>query len=115
MTRVALLGLVLLAACESPAPDVPAAPPDGAALYAGAGLCYACHGDDGTGTPRGPDLTDGEWLHFGERLTADSLARLIARGVDQPLAYGVVMPPAPLDSVQVRAVAAHVLAFSDVE
>ncbi len=115
MIRAALLGVMLLAACESPAPDAPAEPPDGRVLYAGTGLCYACHGDGGMGTPRGPNLTDAEWLHFQARPTADSLAALIARGVAHPLAYAVVMPAARLDSADVWAVALHVLALSDAE
>ncbi len=115
MIRTALLGLLFLAACESPAPEIPTATPDGPALYAGTGLCYACHGDDGTGTPRGPDLTDADWLHFASRPSPDSLIALIAHGVDQPVAYDLLMPPAALQSDELQAVATYVLALSEAE
>lgn len=34
----------------------------GATAYA-KGMCAKCHGDDGRGTERGPDLTDDQWQH----------------------------------------------------
>ncbi|HEX9887398.1 MAG TPA: c-type cytochrome [Longimicrobiales bacterium] len=34
---------------------------EGATLYA-EGTCGRCHGDDGAGTARGPNLTDTEWV-----------------------------------------------------
>ncbi len=114
MIRAALIGLAVLTACEPPAPPS-LTTPDGAHLYAGAGLCYACHGRDGAGTTRGPDLTDGEWLHFASRPSPDSLAALLTRGVAHPIAYALVMPPAPLRSDEIQAVAAHVLTFSGAE
>jgi cytochrome c5 len=36
----------------------------GKEIYAGAGLCYVCHGAEGQGMPGlGADLTSGEWTH----------------------------------------------------
>src|SRR5690606_39010794 len=37
----------------------------GQQIFGGAGLCFTCHGPDGTGMPNlGPNLTDGQWLNI---------------------------------------------------
>ena len=83
----------------------------GQALYAGLGLCFACHGPDGKGVPgAGVDLTDEEWLHDDGSLEA--LVQRILQGVGvQETRSGVIMLPrggSVITDDQVRAVAAYV-------
>jgi mono/diheme cytochrome c family protein len=110
--RAAALVLIALAACQ-PEPAAPPPAPDGRLVFEGAGLCYACHGMEGQGTPRGPDLTDASWIHFDGPPSADSLAALIAQGVPHPVETAVVMPAASdhLTAAEVRAVAEYVQTF----
>ncbi len=109
------------------APSRPPAGADGAALftdamvqegqqiYAGAGICAACHAPDATGAI-GPDLTDAEWLIGDgeyEQLVAQILEGVTAAEATNPL--GAIMPPrggAALTEVQVRSVAAYVYTLS---
>jgi mono/diheme cytochrome c family protein len=75
--------------------------------------CYVCHGPSGKGTPRGPDLTDREWLDCDG--TYESIVRVVANGVPRPRRYPNGMPPTggvPLTPADVRAVAAYVYALS---
>jgi len=44
------------------------------------GRCSKCHGDDGTGGKRGPDLTDGLWLHSDGSI--EGIRAVIVAGVD---------------------------------
>jgi mono/diheme cytochrome c family protein len=74
-----------------------------------AGSCYLCHGPLGKGTPRGPGLTDQEWLDCDG--SYGSIVRVIANGVPRPRRYPNGMPPTggvPLAPEQVREVAAPV-------
>ena len=117
---------------SAPAPAAPAAPggdlpvPAGATaelvsqgqqVYAGQGICFTCHGQQGQGTPLGPNLNDGEWL-WVESPESDLLTQLetiIRTGVAQPREYPAPMPPmggASLSDDQVRAVAAYVAALN---
>lgn len=88
----------------------------GAAIYAGAGLCAACHGADAGGTV-GPNLKDDEWVH-GDG-SYESIVRRILEGVAADKSEsGTPMPPrgsGSLSDDQVRAVAAYVwsLRFGD--
>ncbi len=50
----------------------------GAAAYQ-TGMCFKCHGDDGTGGVRGPNLTDDEWLHADG--SVESIQRILRSGV----------------------------------
>jgi glucose/arabinose dehydrogenase/cytochrome c5 len=80
----------------------------GKSLYQSAG-CAGCHGDDGRGSPLGPNLTDREWL-WGDGSEA-SIAKSIRDGVPHPKQYRDPMPPlggAQLTDVQVAALAAYV-------
>ena len=88
---------------------------EGQQIYAGAGICAACHGADATGAI-GPDLTDAEWLigdgEF-EQLVDQILEGVSAAEATNPL--GAIMPPkggAAITDAQVRAVAAYVWTLS---
>ena len=88
---------------------------EGQQVFAGAGICAACHGPDATGAI-GPDLTDGEWLIGDgeyESLVAQILEGVTAAEATNPL--GAIMPPkggAGITDAQVRAVAAYVWTLS---
>ncbi len=88
---------------------------EGAQIYAGAGLCGACHGPDGKGAI-GPDLTDAEWLIGDgeyEQLVAQILVGVSAAEATNE--FGAIMPPrggAALTDAQVSSVAAYVWTLS---
>ncbi len=85
---------------------------EGAAVFKGAGTCFACHGPDAKGIPNlGANLTDSEWTHSDG--SYDSIVETINRGAQG--ASGAVMPPKGgpnLSEVQVKAVAAYVWSLS---
>lgn len=126
-TRLALLvtiGAVLGAApaaaqekkdkgAERPAAVTDAAIAKGKEIYGGAGLCYACHGADATGTV-GPNLTDAEWIH--SKGTYDEIVTQITQGVPKEKSKsGIPMPPKGGSSISdedVKAVAAYVWSLS---
>lgn len=71
--------------------------------------CALCHGEDGSGTSLGPDLTDGEWLHADG--SYESIVALVKKGVPRPKrAPGPMLPMggAALTDEQVAAVACYV-------
>jgi glucose/arabinose dehydrogenase len=73
------------------------------------GTCAGCHGDDGKGTPLGPDLTSGKWLWSDGSYGA--IERTVRSGVPHPKEYRSPMPPmggAQLSRRQIAAVAAYV-------
>lgn len=87
----------------------------GDSLYHARG-CRNCHGPDGKGGPRAPDLTDAQTLHVDGSF--DSYVKVIADGVPadaiKDKAHTIAMrprggPPTPLTDDQIRAVAAYVL------
>ncbi len=88
---------------------------EGLQIYAGAGICAACHGADAAGAI-GPDLTDSEWLVGDgeyEQLVDQILEGVSAADATNPL--GAIMPPkggAAISDTQVRAVAAYVWTLS---
>jgi mono/diheme cytochrome c family protein len=88
---------------------------EGAQIYAGAGICAACHGPDGKGAI-GPDLTDAEWLVGDGEF--EQLVDQILKGVPADEAtneLGAIMPPkggAAITDVQVTAVAAYIWTLS---
>jgi len=88
---------------------------EGSQIYAGAGICAACHGPDATGAI-GPDLTDAEWLIGDgeyEQLVAQIVEGVSAEEATNPL--GAIMPPkggASITEAQVRSVAAYIWALS---
>jgi mono/diheme cytochrome c family protein len=87
----------------------------GKEVYAGAGLCYVCHGAEGQGMPGlGADLTDDEWTH-GDG-TFEALVQTVANGVDSGASTtGTAMPAkggSGITDEQVRQVAAYVWTLS---
>jgi len=88
---------------------------EGQQIFAGAGICVACHGPDATGAT-GPDLTDAEWLiGDGEydQLVAQILEGVSAAEATNPL--GAIMPPrggSAITETQVRSVAAYIWTLS---
>ena len=88
---------------------------EGRTLYAGAGLCAACHGPNGGGIPNlGANLMDAEWLHADGSF--ESIVTQILTGVTADTSSsGTVMPPkggSTITDAQVRAVAAYVYSLS---
>jgi mono/diheme cytochrome c family protein len=93
----------------------PAAVEDGKKLYAGAGLCSACHGPQGRGVQGlGANLADAKWVHSDGSFEA--IVRQIQQGVTPDKSTtGVAMPPkggSQLTDAQVRSVAAYVWTLS---
>ena len=87
----------------------------GSAVYAGPGMCVACHGPDGKGTI-GPDLTDDQWLH-GDGSPASILERIL-EGVSATEVkgdMGAIMPPkggSAITDEQAQQVTAYVWSLS---
>jgi mono/diheme cytochrome c family protein len=80
-------------------------------IYAGAGLCYVCHGADGSGMPGlGADLTDDEWLHGDGSF--ESIIETVMNGVDAAKSTAGTPMAAKggsgITDEQVKAVAAYV-------
>jgi mono/diheme cytochrome c family protein len=98
---------------ELPDGVTPAMVEAGESIYSGVGGCMTCHGTEGAGTPIGPVLSDGEWLH-GDG-SYDFLVEIIDSGVMQPAQFGVPMLPkggTQISDDDVRAVAAYVWTLS---
>jgi mono/diheme cytochrome c family protein len=75
--------------------------------------CAGCHGENGQGTPLGPDLLGKKWLWSDGSFAG--IEKTIADGVPQPKEYRSPMPPkggAQLTPEQVSAIAAYVWALS---
>ena len=78
--------------------------------------CRNCHGPEGKGGPRAPDLTDATTLHVNN--TFDSYVKVITDGVPveaiKDKTHTTAMrpmggPPTPLTADQIKAVAAYVM------
>ena len=105
--------LVFMPPQELPEGVTPAMVETGAELFAGRGICFSCHGADGSGGPLAPDLTAGEWLHVDG--TYESLVTIITSGVPQPKSHPAPMPPkggSAITDEEVKAVAAYVWTLS---
>jgi mono/diheme cytochrome c family protein len=75
--------------------------------------CTGCHGENGQGTPLGPDLTGKKWLWSDGSFAG--ITKTIAEGVSQPKQYRSPMPAmggAQLTPEQISAVAAYVWSVS---
>ena len=85
---------------------------DGGGVFKGAGLCFACHGQDWKGMPGlGANLTDSEWLHIDG--SYETIVELITKGTTS--STGVAMPPkggSAISEADVKAVAAYVWSLS---
>jgi len=93
-----------------PTPEMVAA---GEEVFQGAGACLSCHGEGGTGSAIGPDLTDDAWLHADG--SYGSILDVIMNGVSDPKESQVPMLPrggTQISDEQVRAVAAYVWSLS---
>lgn len=122
VTGVLVLGapLLALAGARMPARETAQELPEGVtvdliargdSLFHGSGLCYACHGADGTGIPGlGANLADDEWRNSDG--SYPNLVQRITEGVAAGDSQsGVPMPPkggSQITEEQVRAVAAYV-------
>ena len=82
-------------------------------IFHKAGLCYACHGQDGKGLV-GPNLTDDVWIH--SKGTYPELIAQINKGVTKEESKsGVPMPAkggSTISDDDVKAVAAYVWSLS---
>ena len=79
----------------------------------GGATCTGCHGENGQGTPLGPDLTGKKWLWSDGSFAG--IAKTITEGVSQPKQYRSPMPAmggAQLTPDQVSAVAAYLWSLS---
>jgi mono/diheme cytochrome c family protein len=88
---------------------------EGKTLFAGAGICAACHGTDAKGVPgMGANLTDNKWLHSDG--SYDAIVKQIMTGVTASQSTsGTAMPAkggSALTDAQVKAVAAYVWSLS---
>ena len=75
--------------------------------------CAGCHGEKGTGSPLGPDLTNKKWLWSDGSYSG--ITKTITDGVPNPKQYRSPMPPmggAKLTPEQLSAVAAYVWSLS---
>ena len=104
-----------MAQAELPEGVTPEMVDQGRQIFQGAGLCHACHGQDGKGLPGlGANLTDDEWLHSDGSL--DGIANTVTNGVSaEESSTGTPMQPKGGSSIsdeQVKAVAAYVYTLS---
>jgi glucose/arabinose dehydrogenase/mono/diheme cytochrome c family protein len=79
----------------------------------GGAPCAGCHGDNGQGSPLGPDLTGKKWLWSDGSYAG--IKKTITEGVSQPKQYRSPMPAmggAQLTPEQISAVAAYVWSLS---
>lgn len=81
-------------------PGAPSAPlgdqaEQGRQIFAGAGICFTCHGPAGQGTALGPNLADGQWVWVdpSEPDFQNQLVEIMRAGVPQPREYPAPMPP----------------------
>lgn len=81
--------------------------------HASGATCTSCHGEDGKGSPLGPDLTSKKYL-WNDRSYA-GIMKTIRQGVPHPKQYRSPMPPmggAQLTPRELKAVSAYVWALS---
>jgi glucose/arabinose dehydrogenase/mono/diheme cytochrome c family protein len=79
----------------------------------GGATCMSCHGENGKGSPLGPDLTTSKWMWSDGSYTG--IAKTIRQGVMKPKKYRTTMPPlggGQLTGDQVLALAAYVWSLS---
>ncbi len=84
---------------------------EGQQLYGG--VCVGCHGQNGMGSPAGPRLSDGQWIHIAGEY--EQIVGIITTGVPVAREFPGMMPPrggGSFDDAQVRSIAAYVYALS---
>ncbi len=120
---VAVVALVVAAATSAAAQKATELPDgvtkdmiaEGQKLFAGQGLCQACHGPAAKGIPGlGANLTDKEWLH-SDGSYSGILESVVAGVTADKSSTGSVMPPkggSALSDKQLKAVAAYVWGLS---
>lgn len=96
---------------QLPTGVTPAMVDEGKTLFHGAGICFTCHGQNGTGiTGLGPALGDAEWLHSDG--SYDAIVSQVMKGVTSAESKsGVAMPAkggSAITDDQVKAIAAYV-------
>jgi len=87
----------------------------GQEIFGSKGICFTCHGPDGTGTQLAPNLTDGTWLNIEPPPTIDKIIAMVKEGVMEPIEHPAPMAPmggAQLSEDELRAVASYVLSLS---
>lgn len=120
---VAVLTAAAGAAVALPGPESASAGPGavrqdaspGRAVFQGKGNCFTCHGQDGRGSPLGPDLTDDEWVNSEGRPSPDQVETLLRMGVPHPVQHPAPMPPmggGRLTDEEVRQLVEYVLSLS---
>jgi mono/diheme cytochrome c family protein len=75
--------------------------------------CFACHGQDGVGSPLGPALNDSEWIWLDG--SYDAIVNQINTGTPQPKQFaGVMLPRAGINLTdeEVAELAAYVYSIS---
>lgn len=85
----------------------------GQAIFGGAGMCFACHGANGSGSPLAPSLNESTWLHVDGSF--DAIVGIINTGVPTPMEFPAAMLPrggSAITDDQVREVAAYVYSIS---
>jgi mono/diheme cytochrome c family protein len=115
--RAACLACVALATWLAQRPLPPGVSEEmisaGQPLFDGPGRCKSCHGPNGKGTKRGPNLADAHWIHI--RGSYDEIIHVIVAGVPDPKKHPLPMPPrgnSKISDAEVRAVAAYVWSLS---
>ena len=85
----------------------------GHTLFNGPARCVLCHGTDGKGTKRGPDLTSGHWVHIHGGY--DEIINLVNDGIPNPKEFDRPMPKrggSKISPDEVRDVAAYAWSIS---
>ena len=96
---------------EGATPEMVAA---GQQIFTGKGICYSCHGQDATGTPLAPNLTDSEWINITGN-DWNEIQTVVRNGVPTPKQHPSPMPPmggAQLSDQEIQQVAAYVYSLS---
>jgi len=116
-------GMAADAPADAPAPSAGAAMAptpeliaEGEQVFAGAGGCGICHGNNAAGGAFGPDLTDDDWAWIDPASpnAMAELADLIRTGVTEPRISDTGMPPMggrTLTEEQLSALAAYILSL----
>jgi mono/diheme cytochrome c family protein len=113
LVGLAAVGVQAQASTALPEGVTPSMVAQGASIFKGPGMCFACHGPAGKGM-MGPNLTDSTWIH--SKGSYQEIVQQITTGVPAKQSKsGVVMPPrggSAITDEQVKQVAAYVWTLS---